>query len=160
EDEGAGDDVGPAHGLAAEVMAEQADAHAEHQPPRGRATEYAEDKGADAAEVALRRADRPAGAGDVKAGIDGDEGEDGERVGQGPEQRRDEVADQPSGLWRRGARIDRAGADLDEAEIDEEQAADDADPVPLLLQEGADPGEAEGGDQAVDRVGDGGAEPA
>src|SRR5215470_15556093 len=54
EDEGAGDDVGPAHGLAAEVVTEQTDAHAQHQPPQGGAEEDPDDEGRDAPKIALR----------------------------------------------------------------------------------------------------------
>ena len=70
------------------------------------------------------------------------------------------MADEAGRLRGRGARIDRLGADLDETEIEQEEAADDADPIALLLQEIADPGEAERGGQAVDGVGAGGAEAA
>src|SRR5262249_22051513 len=89
-----------------------------------------------------------------------DERENRQRVGEGPEESRDEVADEAGRLWWRSVGIHGLGADLGDAEVDQEQAADDADPVALLLEEGAEPSQAESSDQTIARIGRGGAEAA
>ena len=146
-----GHDVQGAKSAGAETGAKRGGGEAEQEPPRGRAEKHAGDE-SDGGECG------GAGGADAEARENAEEREDREWVGEREREGGKIGGGKIRGGGGAGDDRGRARAERGEAEVDEKEAAAELEECAVFEQEGRDGGKAEGGDDAVEGVGRGGAE--